>query len=125
MVSISLARYSSYADIRRELYKWAATILTSRCFSSSAFTISENDLACHKTTGSHDEEVNSLSSSRATFPVLLPVMDLGNHDPNANVLWRYQGSSYVFVANESLKAGKEVCISYDNKGNEEREISIS
>ncbi|MCJ1476602.1 hypothetical protein MMC13_005268 [Lambiella insularis] len=91
-------------------------LLSKKC---SAFHMSGIKMARHKTIGPHEENPVALPSSPTKYPVLLPVMDLGNHDPNANVLWRCEDACYVFLANEPIKAGEDVCISYDNKGNEE------
>ncbi|MCJ1379678.1 hypothetical protein MMC17_002780 [Xylographa soralifera] len=104
-----------------ELYVWAATILTSRCFSSNAFAMDKSN----PNVGTEDQRLPPTSPSSAIFPVLLPVLDFGNHDPSAGVYWKMQGSSYSFIVNETLASGKEVCISYDNKGNEERKSSIT
>ena len=57
----------------------------------------------------------------ASFPVLLPMFDLANHDPAAAVTWGGGNSSCSFTTTQEIPAGREVCISYDDKSNEERQ----
>ncbi|MCJ1391110.1 hypothetical protein MMC18_003972 [Xylographa bjoerkii] len=120
-----VARYELLRENWRELYLWAATILTSRCFSSNAFAVDKTDPNAEFKVGIEHQRLPLASPSSAIFPVLLPVLDFGNHDPSAGVYWKMQGSSYSFIVNETLESGKEVCISYDDKGNEERKSSTT
>ncbi|MCJ1433069.1 hypothetical protein MMC27_002428 [Xylographa pallens] len=117
--SSDVTRYELLRENWRELYLWAATILTSRCFSSDAFAMDNTEPKSNPNAGPQDQRPPLTSPSSAVFPVLLPVLDFGNHDPSAGVYWKMQGLSYSFIVNETLESGKEICISYDNKGNEE------
>ncbi|MCJ1399219.1 hypothetical protein MMC11_002421 [Xylographa trunciseda] len=114
-----IARYELLSENWRELYVWAATILTSRCFSSNAFAVDKVGSTPDLRVSIENQGPHSASPSSAVFPVLLPVLDFSNHDPSAGVYWKMQGSSYSFIVNETLQSGREICISYDNKGNEE------
>jgi hypothetical protein len=107
----------------RELYKWAATILTSRCFSSAAFGMTHGDQQPTISSGNEDEEAIRFAPAPTRFPILLPVFDIANHDPCASVTWGSENSSCSFTVNQDIPAGKEICISYDNKSNEEREYA--
>jgi len=109
------------ADMDRELYKWAATILTSRCFSSAAFGMTQGDP--QPTTSSEVEMggANRFGPAHIRFPILLPVFDIANHDPCASVTWGWGNSACSFTVDQDIPAGKEICISYDDKSNEERE----
>ena len=60
-----------------------------------------------------------LLASHVRFPILIPVFDIANHDPVANVTWSSQMECCSFTTNSNMRAGEEVCISYDNKSNEE------
>ena len=103
----------------RELYKWAATILTSRCFSSTAFAMNRACDTMDVPAIADNKKTESLRPSHMRFPVLIPVFDIANHNPAANVTWSSQMQCCSFTTNSAISAGKEVCISYDNKSNEE------
>ncbi|MCJ1250164.1 hypothetical protein MMC30_007390 [Trapelia coarctata] len=104
---------------RWELYKWAATILTSRCFSSAAFAMHGLDQQDTTSINDGDEGIKGPTPSAARFPILLPVFDIANHDPAANVTWGWENSACSFTVTRDIPASKEICISYDNKSNEE------
>ncbi|MCJ1280834.1 hypothetical protein MMC26_000151 [Xylographa opegraphella] len=122
--SSDMSRYELLRENWRELYIWAATILTSRCFSSNAFALDNMEPKYISNVSTPEQRLPLTFPSPTVYPVLLPVLDFGNHDPSAGVYWKMQGSSYSFIVNETLKNGKEICISYDNKGNEERKSFI-
>lgn len=71
--------------------------------------------------GVRNEEASRFAPVTTRFPILLPVFDIANHDPCASVTWGSENSSCSFTVNQDIPAGKEICISYDNKSNEERE----
>lgn len=104
----------------RDLYKWAATILTSRCFSSAAFAMTEGIQQYPTSPNAGYEGLKGPSVPSSCFPILLPVFDIANHNPAANVTWGRENSSCSFTTTQDIPAGKEICISYDNKSNEER-----
>ena len=106
--------------MRRILYKWAATVLTSRCFSSSAFFMNKPILADVHNLGPGFGKKGAGIAASKKHPMLLPVFDLANHHAASNVVWRRQHASCAFNTRTSIEGGKEVSISYDRKGNEER-----
>ena len=67
----------------------------------------------------NNKETGGLGPSHRRFPILIPVFDIANHDHAANVTWSSQSQCCSFTANSAIRAGEEVCISYDNKSNEE------
>lgn len=58
------------------------------------------------------------------FPVLLPVLDLANHDPKVGTTWRSDAEGCSFIRHEEVGAGEEVCNNYGRKGNEECEYRV-
>lgn len=80
----------------RDLYIWAATVMSSRSFPSSAIA---------------DAMVDS--------PVLIPGLDLLNHSPSARVTWTWGSNSCAIAADELLPEGSQIFNNYGPKGNEE------
>ena len=60
-----------------------------------------------------------LEASRKTFSVLIPVMDLTNHDPHVKMIWTQQYDDISLESQELLGQGQEVHNNYGPKGNEE------
>ncbi|OCL07906.1 SET domain-containing protein, partial [Glonium stellatum] len=79
-----------------DLYLWAATIFSSRAFTSS-----------------------SLFPDVETFALLYPVIDCLNHQSGAKVSWNFNNGDFSLSTTEPLQAGKEVFNNYGAKGNEE------
>lgn len=61
-----------------ELYQWAATVFGSRSFRAS-LVVDENLLA--------DNKIRE-SVKRDQFAVLMPILDIGNHNGVNNAVWR-------------------------------------
>ncbi|KAI4284577.1 MAG: hypothetical protein L6R35_004872 [Caloplaca aegaea] len=87
-----------------KLYKWAATVLSSRSFPSSALLSADR---------ARDEDTNNVT------PVLLPGLDLLNHSPNAKVTWQWTSEACYISTHESLAGGTEIFNNYAPKSNEE------
>lgn len=51
--------------------------------------------------------------------MLLPLLDLLNHDPNSKVQWRASDNDFLFEKLEPTSVGQEVSNNYGPKGNEE------
>lgn len=114
------------------LYKWAATIFTSRSFSSSSippgiFTFSQPALpatdAFAKVAASIASRVQDRTISE-NFPVLFPLLDIPNHNPQAQVYWDgtipTNPKTMSLVLKEPVAAGDQVFNNYDlSKGNTE------
>ena len=60
-----------------------------------------------------------LEASSKTFSVLIPVMDLTNHDPHVKMVWTQQYDDISLQSQELLGQGQEVYNNYGPKGNEE------
>ena len=97
----------------RDLYKWAATVLTSRCFPPvvihQSFIPPNHSLVDLWLTQGH----------KLSFPVLLPVFDLANHDPDVKVTWQPSAEGVSLICNEDIDSGAEIFNNYGPKGNEE------
>lgn len=89
----------------RELFLWAATIFSSRSFTSSILM----------PTASKPAETES-------FALLYPVLDLFNHRFGAKVFWNVNHGDFEISTTDPVKAGNEVFNNYAPKGNQEREI---
>jgi hypothetical protein len=116
----ALSRY------RWESYKWAATVLSSRSFSQDV--VRGYMQACEDDTSfSRSELARRWCNGDKTlqFPVLLPGLDLGNHDPNSRVNWLVEDEAVVFTREDGVAAGVDVCNNYGAKGTEERECSMN
>lgn len=102
-------------DLRRNLYKWSATIMSSRSFPASCLT----NLA-GESTSLADPTIRDLYQTKNSS-VLLPVFDLANHRPDARVTWEWNPSDCRLIIDKLLEAGAQVYNNYGPKSNEERE----
>ncbi|GME27735.1 hypothetical protein GTA08_BOTSDO11564 [Neofusicoccum parvum] len=80
-----------------DLYRWAATIFTSRSFISDP----------------------GLSKDNSSYAVLLPVIDLLNHRFPAKVNWFFDSGNFQFRTEEPVVKDQEIFNNYGGKGNEE------
>ena len=104
----------------RALYKWAATVLTSRCFPSSLLTpLKKNQ--CSTSAASGDDLISCSKASKgiSKYPILFPVLDLANHDPMARVIWNVDSEGFTLTSLEGCRSGQQVYNNYGPKGNEE------
>ena len=100
------------------LYKWAATIMSSRCFPASALA---NSMLAERSSGSNGSHAGVPSDAlEPGSPVLIPGIDLLNHRPSAKVTWQWTRVNCRLVINENLGAGTPICNNYGQKSNEER-----
>jgi len=83
--------------IKMELYLWAATIFTSRSFTSSIM-------------GPSDKE---------SFALLYPMIDSFNHQFATKVTWNMEKGDFALGLTQPVKKGQEVYNNYAPKGNEE------
>lgn len=102
----------------RELFCWAATIFSTRGFTSQV--LSDTPPADRaRPLGQYEREHNSLQKLfEHGFGVLLPLLDLLNHKPGARVEWQ---PSYSFVGIrvlENFEQGEEVYNNYGPRDNE-------
>lgn len=88
--------------MRRELYLWAATIFSSRSFTSLIFNTTTTE-----------------ASGKESFALLYPVLDSFNHKFGAKVLWNMDKGDFELSTTETTMKGEEVYNNYAPKGNEE------
>jgi hypothetical protein len=105
-----------------ELYKWAATIFSSRSFISSLIPAE----VFQEHTSHHPADPNWQTEllSDGPYPVLFPVVDLANHNPRAKVAWISSGShdghrDMSIVTDEEIKPATQIFNNYAPKGNGE------
>ncbi|KAJ1822580.1 hypothetical protein LPJ56_000656 [Coemansia sp. RSA 2599] len=82
-----------------ENYVWAASAVSSRAFSK--------------------ELVQGLDEQTASSEVMLPLLDMMNHQPRRRVSWVALDSGIEFVTGSELKSGDQVFNNYGPKSNEE------
>ena len=98
-------------NLRRELYLWAATVMTTRSFAGP------------QSFNRNEENFVVASDGDRKYPVLIPGLDLLNHDPSAKVSWIWDANVCALRLNESIAGGREVWNNYDPKSNEERGLA--
>ena len=57
-----------------------------------------------------------------SHPVLVPVLDLANHDPGGQVTWIINEDGYSLFTSGRPGVGGQIFNNYGAKGNEEREV---
>ncbi len=96
-----------------DLYKWAATIFSSRSFISTL--IPEEIMAMPVTFGTR--------SFNGIFPVLFPLLDLANHSSAARVTWftnvQSEPKDLSIIAESEIPVGQQVFNNYAPKNNTE------
>ncbi|KAI6086624.1 SET domain-containing protein [Hypoxylon rubiginosum] len=105
--AIKLLPEKYHAEYTRPLYHWAYSIFTSRSFRPSLILPAETlrDLPC---------ELDD-------FSVLLPLYDIGNHSPLAQIAWTTDEQAQVCTlkARQRYSAGEQVFNNYGMKTNAE------
>lgn len=90
-----------------ELYLWAATVMTTRSFSGPA-SVNRNE-----------GEFIVAADRVGRCPILIPGLDLLNHNPSAKVSWVWDARSCALRVEEPTLGGCQVWNNYDPKSNEE------
>jgi len=113
------ARWNGWEDYSRGLYHWAFCVFTSRGFRSSGVLpagggrlgLSSEDANGEGEEGEEDDD----------FGVLVPVLDVGNHDLRARVEWdkETEPGKVRLVTRETVGPGNQVCNNYGQKTNSE------
>ncbi|KAJ2080123.1 hypothetical protein H4R24_003291 [Coemansia sp. RSA 988] len=98
-----------------ENYLWAATVVSSRAFTKALLEVGCAD----KSDKRRDDQVQGNAGANAS--VLLPLLDMMNHRPQAKITWLVDSDtgSISFVAGSNVTAGSEVANNYGAKSNEE------
>lgn len=104
-----------------ELFRWAATVFGSRSFTSEVLTDTEpaDQARMEGRNGvqkSEHEFLKPLFVER--FAVLLPLLDILNHQPIAQVEWQARCSFVGMQILSSFSSGEELCNNYGPRDNE-------
>lgn len=104
-----------------ELFRWAATIFGSRSFTSEVLTDTEpaDQVRMEGRNGvrkSEHEFLKPLFVER--FAVLLPLLDILNHQPVAQVEWQARCSFVGMQVLSSFSSSEELCNNYGPRDNE-------
>lgn len=91
------------------LYQWAATIFGSRSFRAS-LTIPEGILC---------DALNQNHVKKDQFSVLLPILDIGNHNGINNVDWKLDSKGLSLIIRNTIPRGQQIYNYYGNKSNSE------
>lgn len=103
----------------RQIYKWAATILSSRGFHSIA--LKNASIGQDITNNSINRpSFQTLQDNRTSaWAVLIPGLDLLNHLPSAKVTWNWGQSACSIINDELVKEDTQIWNNYGPKSNEE------
>lgn len=104
-----LEDHEHWQDYSYVLYQWAATIFGSRSFRAS-LTVPE---------GSLQDALNLDHVRKDRFSLLLPIMDVGNHNGLNNVDWIPDHQGLSLRTRDSIPRGKQIFNYYGNKSNSE------
>ncbi|CZT47611.1 uncharacterized protein RSE6_08193 [Rhynchosporium secalis] len=117
---LSLLR-EGFSDSERytyHMYQWAASIFGSRSFRASLTIPSE-----YISVAAHDDlsHLNMAHIDKDRFSVLLPVMDIGNHDGQNRVDWSQYAAEGTFSLSNSglISRGSQIYNFYGDKSNSE------
>lgn len=110
-----------------DLYKWAATIFSSRSFTSKLIPneIFEEKSGERGDNGSSviERRVHSQRNDDGAYPVLFPVVDLANHSPAARVTWfsnvNEEPKDLSIIVDSEISEGHQVFNNYAPKNNAE------
>jgi hypothetical protein len=101
--------FANWQDYSFVLYQWAATIFGSRSFRAS-LTVQESMLQDPLT-------LDHVRKDR--FSVLLPVLDIGNHNGLNNIDWISDQEGLSLAVRKAVPAGEQIFNYYGNKSNSE------
>ncbi|KAJ2800241.1 hypothetical protein H4R20_004132 [Coemansia guatemalensis] len=98
-----------------ENYLWAATVVSSRAFTEALLEVGRKDVPDKR------KDDGEQGNAGAKASVLLPLLDMMNHRPQARITWLVDSDSgsISFVAGSNVAAGSEVANNYGAKSNEE------
>lgn len=108
-ISILQDQIANWQDYSYVLYQWAATIFGSRSFRAS-LTVQESTLRDPVTLGHVRKD---------RFSVLLPILDIGNHNGFNNVDWIPDRDGLSLTIRNPVPAGDQIFNYYGNKSNSE------
>ncbi|KAI9046690.1 hypothetical protein LZ554_009429 [Drepanopeziza brunnea f. sp. 'monogermtubi'] len=109
--------WEGYEDYSFELYQWAASIFGSRSFRAS-LTIPEEIIQSTKMLPEH-YALNLEHIRKDRFSVLLPVMDIGNHNGVNQVDWSRGADQFSLKSRIVLTRNSQIYNFYGDKSNSE------
>ncbi|KAJ5035545.1 uncharacterized protein L3040_008011 [Drepanopeziza brunnea f. sp. 'multigermtubi'] len=109
--------WEGYEDYSFELYQWAASIFGSRSFRAS-LTIPEEIIQSTKMLPEH-YALNLEHIQKDRFSVLLPVMDIGNHNGVNQVDWSKGADQFSLKSRIVLTRNSQIYNFYGDKSNSE------
>ncbi len=68
----------------------------------------------------NERDINLAGNGVDRCPILIPGLDLLNHNPSAKVSWVWDVNACALRVGESVEQGCQVWNNYDPKSNEER-----
>ncbi|KAF2220811.1 hypothetical protein BDZ85DRAFT_20038 [Elsinoe ampelina] len=106
------------------LCKWAATVFNSRSLSSRAVTPQDSKYWTAYKQGPRGRQTvlldfSRVSQTRKDFPVLVPIMDCLNHNPDAKVDWAFEPGRFILSLHEGASNDSEIFNNYGPKSNSE------
>jgi hypothetical protein len=108
-VTILHDHFANWQEYSYVLYQWAATIFGSRSFRAS-LTVPEGIL---------QDPLNLDHVRKDRFSVLLPILDIGNHNGANNVDWVSDHEGLSLTIREPVPQGDQIFNYYGNKSNSE------
>ena len=110
-ISLLENNFTDWREYSHDLYKWAATIFGSRSFRAS-LVVAEGALE------SEPEAHNHIKKDR--FSLLLPIIDIGNHNGINSVQWiPNKDSGLSFLTQMLVPKGDQIFNFYGDKSNSE------
>lgn len=97
-----------------DIYQWAATIFGTRSFRAS-LTIYEEILESSTTSAQVRDHIKT-----DRFSLLLPILDIGNHNGINDTAWRTDSTLGLWLSNRNyISEGSQIFNFYGNKSNSE------
>jgi hypothetical protein len=105
-----------------ELYKWASTIFSSRSFISALIPPEVYGDLLDQPAGRFRSWREKIKAE-GPYPVLFPLLDIANHDPNARVEWFVEAQkpprNFNLITDDEIAEGAQIFNNYAPKGNSE------
>ena len=109
-ISILRKHLSDWETFNYNLYQWAATIFGTRSFRASLIIPEE-------VVGTDAKVLNHVMKDR--FSILLPVLDIGNHNGIKQVDWKRDSAHFGLWNRRSITEGSQIFNFYGDKSNSE------
>ena len=103
-----------------EVYLWASTVLSSRSFTQEV--VRSYKEPCQISSAFANSKLAKRwieDDKNLRFPVLLPGLDVANHNPDTEAVWVSSDDTVTFKRQDDLGANVDICNNYGAKGTEE------